>query len=259
MTHRAFQLYNVGIPKTGTTSIAGIFNRFRTGHEYMFGDTIDKIIAYRFGKINVEEFKRYLHYRDLQGNLEMDSASFNHYYLEILKDEFPDAKFIFTIRDCYSWLNSYLNMLLKWREYHLTTKLPIPLWQIDYGVFQFGDFNTDNFLSLKALKSKLPEIIERFLHNWSVSNANVLDSLPPDRSIIIRTHEISDSIPRLADFLKITENKLTNEEIHSNIGRNAINLLEFVDKDLLERHARHYCSDLMNRIFPEYTLSVSAK
>jgi len=32
--------------------------------------------------------------------------------VDVLAEEFPDAKFIFVIRDCWSWLDSLLNMVL---------------------------------------------------------------------------------------------------------------------------------------------------
>ncbi len=44
--------------------------------------------------------------------LELNSSWINYFLLEMLIDEYPQAKFIFTIRDCYSWLDSILNQLL---------------------------------------------------------------------------------------------------------------------------------------------------
>jgi hypothetical protein len=254
MTLRQFRIYNVGIPKTGTASIAGLFSQYRTGHEFMFGETVEHIIAYYNGQIDTGPFKEYLRLRDYQGKLEMDSSSFNHYYLDILEEEFPDAKFIFTIRDCYSWLNSYLNMLLRWRKGHQTTRSKIPTWQIHYGRFKLGEFDPDDFASPQVLKLRLPDMLDRFLRCWSEYNSRVLDRLPAERSIVIRTHEISESLVKLALFAGVAENRLAGVAKHSNYGPNKINLLRFIDRDLLEDRCNHYCSNLMNRMFPEYRL-----
>jgi hypothetical protein len=254
MSRRQFHVYNVGIPKTGTTSIASLFRQYKTGHEFMFGETVEHIIAYYHKKIAAETFRKYIRFRDCEGKLEMDSSSFNHYYLDILEEEFPDAKFIFTIRDCYSWMNSYLNMLLRWRKYHQTTQSKIPTWQIEYGRFQFGEFDPDGFSLPQALKLRLPDMLDRFLRCWSEYNGRVLDRLPAERSIVIRTHEISGSLIKLAHFVGVAENRLAADGKHSNYGLGKINLLKFVDRDLLEDRCNHYCGNLMNSLFPEHSL-----
>ena len=254
MSRRQFHVYNVGIPKTGTTSIANLFREYKTGHEFMFGETVEHIIAYYDRRIATETFRKYIRFRDCKGKFEMDSSSFNHYYLDILEEEFPDVKFIFTIRDCYSWLNSYLNMLLRWRVYHQTAQSMIPTWQIEYGRFQFGAFDPDDFASPQALKLRLPDMLDGFLRCWSEYNTRVLDRLPAERSIVIRTHEISGSLVKLAYFVDVAENKLAAAAKHSNYGSDKMNVLGFIDRDLLEDRCNHYCSNLMNRIFPEYRL-----
>ena len=37
---RRYQAYKVGIAKTGATSIAGIFGKYRSEHEFMFQTTV---------------------------------------------------------------------------------------------------------------------------------------------------------------------------------------------------------------------------
>ena len=109
--NRRFQAYCLGLPKTGTVSVHGIFGNYRTRHEFQQWDTHQMIIQYKHKKISRQEFLKFLQDRDFAGQMEMDSAHFNRHYIDILAQEFPEAKFICTIRDCYSWLNSLINYL----------------------------------------------------------------------------------------------------------------------------------------------------
>ena len=56
MFQRRFRAYNVGIAKSGTTSIAGIFSQYRAAHEFMFPETTKAISDYKTGLISKEEF-----------------------------------------------------------------------------------------------------------------------------------------------------------------------------------------------------------
>ena len=53
--------------------------------------------------------RRWLAKRAEAGALELDSASFNHYFLEILVELHPAARFVYTRRDAVSWADSLLN------------------------------------------------------------------------------------------------------------------------------------------------------
>ncbi len=247
---RRFHAYNIGIPKTGTTSIAALFGAYRSAHEFMFPETVEQIVAVNNGLISDEAFREYIIYRDRKGCLEMDSASFNHYYLDILVESFPNAKFIFTIRDCYSWLNSFLNMLLRWRAFD---KNP-PKWHLEYSRFIFGELNFDIFSSRPNCINKLPELLDIFLRFWRDSNRYILERLPKERSLVVRVNQISESIDKIADFVGIPGNSLISEVRHANQASGTFNLLKSMNSDVLEERCAFYCSDLMSRIFPGYSL-----
>ena len=51
------------------------------------------------------------------GSLELDSASFNHFFIDFLIDLHPDARFVYTRRDAVSWADSFLNMVLRHGTY----------------------------------------------------------------------------------------------------------------------------------------------
>ncbi|GET35394.1 sulfotransferase [Microseira wollei] len=242
---RRFRAYCVGIAKTGTNSMADLFGRYRSGHEFMFQETVAQIAAWQEGMISPESFKAYILYRDRQGDLEMDSATFNHNYLHILIQEFSEAKFIFTVRDCYSWLNSLLNM--SWRSGN-----SIPDWMFKYGKFFIGyEVNRSAVSSVEAMLEELPNALEGLLSYWQKSNQRILDLLPPERSLIVPTHKLSQSLEQIANLVGVTPESLVEEAKHSNQAPPGYDWLKYIDQDLLEERCSFYCGSLMERLFPD--------
>src|SRR5262249_18275932 len=143
-----------------------------------------------------ESFRDFVLKREERGDLEMNSASFNHHFLDILLDEFPQAKFVYTIRDCYSWLNSILNMSASFGT-------STPVWMVKYGRM-FGVEPQDGDLeSVERAVRKNPERVEPLLEYWGRYNKGILERLPSDRTLIVRTEEISKSFDEFGRFAGI--------------------------------------------------------
>src|ERR1043166_5506594 len=98
---RRFHAYNVGLPKTGTTSVAGIFSNYRTWHEFLFLETGRAVADWVTGVISDEQLKVFLQERDAIGGLEMDSSSYNHNYAHFLAEIFPQARLRLPLPACY--------------------------------------------------------------------------------------------------------------------------------------------------------------
>ncbi len=253
--HRRFQAYNVSLPKTGTTSIAAIFGQYRSEHEFRFGETVHTIVAWRTGQMSSGDFREYILERDRAGCLEMDSASFNHFYLDMLIEEFPDARFIFAIRDCYSWLNSAVNMVLRNRGYPRRGRIR------EYVSFVLGGFDPSRFSSMKDMKGVFPDLVDAGFRFWSEENQRVLDlldSLPHSRSLIFRTDDLSDSIPAIARFLDLPAGSLVKEKSHGfKAPPGSLDILRAAGRELLEERCDAHCTNLMDRFFPGRTLDDS--
>lgn len=212
-----FCLFCIGLPKTGTTSIANIFKRYRFGHEVWFAKTVSTIEKWQKGDISAEAFRSFVMNRVTENGLEMDSSSFNHYYIDILLDELPEAKFILTVRDFKSWLNSYLGMLLRWRL-AIPQEYRIPEWQLAYGRCQFGVFDPKDFVSRETLKVNLPAIANRFFLFWAQSYTRIYYLIDRKRTLVLETGRISNSIPAIGRFVGIQASTLDETVSHSNRG-----------------------------------------
>jgi hypothetical protein len=71
----------------------------RARHEPQFAKVIDQVIDWRERRISDAQMADWVRRRDRKMALEVDSAGLNHELLDILLREFPDARFVLTIRD----------------------------------------------------------------------------------------------------------------------------------------------------------------
>ena len=85
----------------------GPFQPFRWGHEFLFAESVERLIAWKAGRLGHEGMRCWLASRAEAGALELDSASFNHYFMDILVELHPAARFVYTRRDAVSWADSF--------------------------------------------------------------------------------------------------------------------------------------------------------
>jgi len=200
--------------------------------------------AYISGDLSRAEYVDYIKFRDEEGNFEVDAAGFNFYYIDILLDLYTDAKFILTIRDCYSWVNSCVGYIFK--RYHTDEKkrfLGSMVNNIDYlpgNRFEWTD------------RSEYKVCIRQLAKMWAVTNENLLRSIPTERLLVVNTDSLSLDIQAIARFVGASENGLNSD--HANRG-DGINYLACFDTDKIEAVFNRYCSALMAERFPEMTLS----
>jgi hypothetical protein len=221
---RRFHAYNVGLPRSGCSSMMALFSNYNSVAEYKEWESVELITAWKDGWISESTLREYIRYRHEIGQLEMDTASFNHFYLHILVNEFPEAKFIFTIRDCYSWVNSFLRMISRWKKRFLDIGQNMPDWMLHYGRILFGEYDWNWFNSYEDLLKNLDPLVEMFVKSWADLNLRILTLLPPERSMILKTSEISTRQAALADFIGIPVHTLT-EHHHINMAPDKVNLL----------------------------------
>lgn len=245
--HLRFKAYCVGIGKTGTTSMHAIFKeQYRSAHEPEARFLIAKILAFAKGNIDKNQFTQYIKHRDRRLSLEMDSSAYNYYLLDILVNEFSEAKFILTIRDCYSWIESsfaqhmyLLRIQDNWFRRH---------W-IDFMELRFG--SKDKYAKEEAiLADKGLPTLDGYFSYWKEHNSKVLATVPKERLLVVKTQEISHSIRRLEEFLGSPLGTFPNG-VYENVRKENFNLLSQIDKDFLEAKANFHCKELMDKYFPD--------
>jgi hypothetical protein len=239
---RRFHAYCVGNAKTGTHSIARMLDEhYRACHEPEPQFLIDRILATTIGKIDEKALIHYVKKRDERLNLELDSSQLNGFLIHILVTEFKRAKFILTIRDCYSWLNSVMNQQLnnrapyQWRKYS------------EYG------FGADRFEHSKEEKILLDRglfTLDGYLSQWATHNKRIFSTVPKDRLLVLKTHEITQRMDEIAAFLDIPKETIAAKNSHSHKAKKDFSLLTKIDRDFLEGKVETYCRELMGKYFP---------
>jgi hypothetical protein len=245
---RRIHAYCVGTGRSGTTSMAGIFSSYyRTAHDTHRKELFTIITALLKGVISKQDFRKYALYLDNKLQLEFNSTFLNKWLLDVFVSEFPDAKFIFTIRDCYSWLNSFIfgngeslvnprlsreeerfiNVIFE-RKTHRPAK---EKWRL----FNNGFYTLDDLLSY-----------------WAKMNNDILAAVPKSRILVVKTREINGTRDEIADFLNIPPKTLDFTKSHMHQSMKHPNMLSEIDKDSLSSKVNFHCKVLMDKFFPGF-------
>lgn len=242
---RRFHAYCVGSVKSGTHSIAAMFGvNYRAAHEPESAEFIETILASSQGTLAEFERRQFLIQRDLRLWLELEASHLLGYLLPDVLAAFSDARYILTIRDCYSWLDSYINQLVyRRRDAHWQR---FSSWR--YPVEQRRYAPEEERLRVLGLCP-----LDLYLGLWKEHNETVLRLVPVERLLILRTHEIPNSTRQLADFLDIPASSLDMSRSHSYRAEGKLHLLRQMDRDFLDARFQQHCQELMRRFFPDMT------
>ncbi|MEW6355481.1 MAG: sulfotransferase [Planctomycetota bacterium] len=240
---RRFHAYCVGTSKSGTTSLAKMLAKAcRSDHEPTAVELIWQILGAADGSIGREQIEQYIVERDRRLNLEFESSQLLLYVLDILVGQFPNAKFILTIRDCYSWLRSVTN--------HELTRPINEAWRkmadVRFRKSEFAYSEKERILVERGLYT-----LDGYLSYWAEHNETVLRVVPRPRLLIVKTEEIDGSIARIADFLGIPPEAVDLSASRSNVAESKSNVLAELDPSLIEEKVQKYCRGVMGKFFPE--------
>jgi hypothetical protein len=241
---RCARLYCVGTSKSGTHSLAEMFARgARTQHEAQAELVIQKTLGAAIGRISREELTRWVRARDLELALEVDSSQLNFFLLDILLAEFPDARFVLTIRDAYSWLDSLINHLLHYNQAG-------PEWT-QLREFRFRPDVFTHAPEERLLKEKGLHALDGYLSYWATHNGQVVAQVPPAQLLVVRTEQIRERASEICNFAGLPRRALELDRTHAFKNPQKFNLVRQLDRGFLEQKIEKHCRPLMSCYFPE--------
>lgn len=239
---RKVHAFCIGTPKSGTTSIAGLFDKnYRASHEPERVKLIHLIHKHYHGDVSDAEYIHWLKKRDKRIWLDLESNCFLGYRPDLLFKAYPDSKYILSIRSPVSWLDSMLNHTI---NYPPKSELVIKYW---HSIFfkpeehPFSQFDAE-------LKKHEVYSIEAYLNYWANSVQSVLDSIPEEQLLIVKTHEFLNKITDIANFLNIDAKSFDKQSGHLNKAPEKYNLLELVDSGFLEATKERLCGKLIKQL-----------
>lgn len=237
------RIFCVGTAKSGTHSIHSIFeNNSKAMHEPENKLLLDYILGYYQNDTSKDSILRYIKDKDRRLVLDVDSSQLNYFILDFLLEEFNDSKFILTIRDCYSWLDSFINHSLAYPSIN-------EKWH-RFRELRFGKITTYPKEEKILMEHEL-FTLDSYFNYWAIHNQTVISKIPSDKLLIVKTSEISNSIKLLESFSGIKLTNVPKDRTHIFKNPQKFNILKNIDQSYIEKKSGKYCHSLMCQYFPE--------
>ena len=251
---RPAHVIGLGTAKSGTSSIAFLFmKRYQSLHEVSKFTMLRSIFDYLEGRATRDEFVESLRDDDRRWRPTVNVANYFGEVAGEIADAFPDARFIITVRDCYTWLRSQMSqMLAMHRRLHLAPKLQ---WFGKLHDLRFGRRDEAAYPAEEGAvrEAGLPPV-EAMLRYWTAHNERILGAIPEGRRLVIRTPDIARSVPKIAAFAGVPAESLDAGVAHSHKApHEQFDLWGLVDPAHIERLAARHCTPLMQTYYPEIT------
>jgi hypothetical protein len=241
---REIHVYGIGPPKTGTSSIARIFEpAYRSGHEFHLEYTIDLAFDKLRGNASEEEVKRRLLKRDSWRRLECESNALLIYFAPELSDLFPDAKFICTVRTPRDWVRSAIDQHLNVSREDRAEPNARTLRPWLYDVLPCEKYPREE----QPLAEEGVWNLKAYFNFWADHYRRALE-LPEERVLFIQTKNISSSISRIARFIGDNSARLSKSNSHANRTKKYNNLIEKIDNFYIEDMVSSECTEVVKKI-----------
>lgn len=241
-----FHAYGVGLPKTGTTSLATMMANYRTGHEAWLDFLAAPAVARIRGEIDDEAFWQVAHKRFVPLRAEMDCVTCHHLYVDVLRETYPKAKFVVTYRDVRSWANSMLGMVMFRR------RTPLDLRGYRSWYRSYGEWISEGMFSLDPADERDDTaVLPALMRSWASYMRSMPAVLPPERTIWIKTSELTARVPDLAEFLRIPVETIAWDNVHSNQSPATLDRFTIADREVIDHAYAEHCADIMAEHFPE--------
>lgn len=242
---RRFQAYTIAAGKSGTHSVANMFSHcYRAAHEPEAADIIATTMRRMGGEMDDAAMAAWLENRDRRLGLEMDSSGVNSIIAADLVRQFPKAHFIITMRDCFSWANSWFNQMLN-------NPSPSPHWQT-WREALHGTRESCSFTPAEAaLEAAGTWSLDRVFQGWVRMYRSGLEAAPSDRTLRIHTHRLRSDADRLANFLGVPLASIDTDRSHAYRAPKNRNLLHAIDPAYVNELAQEMCGDIMREFYPD--------
>jgi hypothetical protein len=232
---RNLHSFCIGLPKTGTHSIARMLD-CRSAHE-----PETHIILYLYknhlqGTMSLEEQVRILKTRDVMLWLEMESSWVLGLVIKPLIAAFPQAKYVLTVREPMSWLESQINEEIE------TGKIE-PFASAHAYMFGEKEYTKED--------AKLAELghysLAGYLSYWANQHRYILDNIPQEQLMIVKTQYITEKAENISNF--VGANGVDRQNTVSYERKNKKRRLsQLINSDYLREQTVLYTAEIQHEI-----------
>lgn len=235
---RRTHLYGVGMAKSGTHSLAGLFESYRVKHEPEFERLLDLLVKRAEGTCDDRDLMKYLRSKDRRLYLEVDASSLNAAVLPLLLNLHDRALFVLTVREPQMWLQSLIDHQL-WRP---QCSLSCQRWrQMRFG--RYPHCRQDQVLAEYGLFS-----IDGYLHEWRRHHDEILATIPPGRLMVVPTVSLADKADLIAAFGGVPRETLRTEAAHRFKALFRSHMLTRLDETYLSDRIQSICGQTAERL-----------
>jgi len=195
---RRFHAFCVGVSKSGTHSIAGVFaGNYRAQHEPESARLLPLLTPLVSNAAPGPRLRLYLRSKDRRLGLEMESSHPLGLVAPLLASMYPDAKFVLTMRHPLGWVDSQIN--------HELARAVTDVWR-DWRRARFG--TTEYLPEDEPLRERGLFPLAGYLRFWELHNRRVIEGVPPERLLLIPTEQIGEHSEALAAFVGVSPDSL---------------------------------------------------
>ena len=216
------EIYFIGLPKTGSTSLANSIRKNDSQHEFWHDKFSDNYYKYVNNLIDEIEFQKFIELRLSSSKSRFDIATFNYLYYDYLYINKPNTKFIKPIRELSSWMNSFIN--------HIRADLHLygyQSWKNKLGKALFGSwFDLNFFIDESQIITNLPIIIPQLCSMWNEAIVSCL-KYRNNRVLLYNTNYLNVDITFLLEFASLKLSDLNLDNLHSNKAHFKTNFLSY--------------------------------
>lgn len=236
------RLYGIGMGKTGTNALASLFTGVLADHEPEADRLIEALLDYERGRSDWRALRDFVVDRDRRLGLTVDVSNLNVFLVDLLLELDPGAKFVLTIRDPWSWLDSIVN--------HYLRRPPTEQWRA-FADHRFGRSGDPHPAEETALADAGPYPLAGYLGYWRAHMAKALDTVPADRLLVVRTERIVAEAARIAEFGGLPAARVDRSAIHEYRNPAKRPILQEISREHLDEQVRLHCEPLLSQFFPE--------
>lgn len=198
-------VFGVGMAKTGTHALAALFrDSLRCAHEPGAEALMNLVLHHHAGRIRRTEFLQFVRQLVDRMDLELNVSQINGCLIEALVESYPHAKFILTVRDCESWMRSFIN-------HQLSRRLPPGSAWPAFRDFRFRPAEHPPRAEDAPLTANGLYGLEAYAAYWVRHNRSVLAAIPAGRLLIVPMVKLQEDAAAIGAFVGAGATRLSSE------------------------------------------------
>lgn len=246
-----FQAYGVGLPKTGSTTLAAAFALSRSAHEWSHFRLQPLGEARLDGRVDDAMFWRLAGGRLTKPILAMDVCTSHHLYADALVERFPDAHFVWTTRGVRDWANSLLDMYIREGYRAELCGLEALTW-----VMRFPGRPFDGTESIADQSDAV--LLTTLIRTWSRHMRRMREVLPERRTIMVPVKDLSSRLRDISDFVGADPDRLCEVTRPANARPPGLTFDRWAHSSDWRVAYDVYAADLMCEMFPDEHEEITA-